>query len=312
MNRSSRRRAVFRDDADLARFTGLLAELPGRFAAVVHGYALMSNHYHLMIEVPRGNLSPVLAWLNGALARAMNAAHGWDGALFRGRFRNRVVTDEPYWRHLLLYNHLYPVRAGKVAHPDESGWTSHRAYAGLCAAPPWLSRGPLLDLFGSEAQYREEIDALAAGRSRLPETLTEELLWKSPDTGSGALVQGSPTVSTLSEDEGLAEVAALTGVSVERLHRPMRGRRGNLERTLAAWWLMRAAARSRAQVGARLGMSPSAVAGASHRVRSATDGPLVAWREALLAAWWGPRVMEDDREKAGSRLVIQEKEMVST
>ena len=311
MNRSSRRRAIFRDADDLSLFTHLLSELPPRFGARIHGYALMGNHYHLMLEVPRGNLSEALAWLNGELARRMNAAHGWDGPLFRGRFRNRVVMDEPYWRHLLLYNHMNPVRAGRVAHPDESGWTSHRAYAGLDAAPPWLSRDELLDLFGSGAQYREEIGGLVTGQRRLPEALSESLLWQVPDTAGSALVRVPATVSPPSAEEGLAAVAAQTGVSVERLLRPVKGRRGNAERALAAWWLMRACALGREGVGERLGMSASAVAGASHRVRVATEGPLVAWREALMAAWWGP-MAESSLEELEQMRVLQEKEMVPT
>lgn len=311
MNRASRRRMVFRDAEDLALFVGLLSELTGRFGARVHGYALMGNHYHLMLEVPRGNLSDVLAWLNGELARKMNAANGWDGPLFRGRFRNRVVQDEPYWRHLLLYNHLNPVRAGRARHPDDSTWTSHRAYAGLDPAPSWLFRDELLELFGSEAQYREEIGALTDGRATLPAELCEELLWRSPDTAGSALVRVPATVSPLSEDEGLAQVAALTGTSVQKLMAPATGRKGNLPRTLAAWWLVRACGAGRAGAAARLRMGERAVAGAAHRVRVA-EGVLGAWRDALLERWWGPLDAETDLEKAEQEAFIQESETVST
>ena len=74
---------------------------------------------------------------------------------------------------------------------------------------------------------------------------------------------------------------------------------------------MRACALGREGVGERLGMSASAVAGASHRVRVATEGPLVAWREALMAAWWGP-MAESSLEELEQMRVLQEKEMVPT
>lgn len=287
MNRTARHRVVFRDAADLALFQRLLSELPGRFAARVHGWALMGNHFHALLETPRGRLPEVMTWLGGELARKMNAAHGWDGPLFRGRYRNRLVLDDTYWRHVLAYVHLNPVGLQGVAHPDQSGWTSHRAYAGLDPAPPWLSRDELLELYGSEAQYRDEIDALVAGRAHLPDVMDEALLWRAPSTDGSALERLPAAVSTLTPEQALRQVAALVGVSEASLRVARLGRTGNVPRALAAWWLGRAAAMTRAEIGRLLGMTPLAVAGAANRVRAA-DGTVATWREGLLAAWWAP------------------------
>lgn len=291
MNRTARRRVVFRDPADLALFQRLLSELPGRFAARVHGWALMGNHFHLMLETPPGRLPAVMAWLDGTLARTTNAAHGWDGPLFRGRYLNREVLDDAYWRHLLAYLHLNPVQARMAAHPEATTWTSHRAYIGLDPAPPWLYREELLALYGSEAQLRVALDDLVRGRTHLPSELDEEHLWRAPNTDGRALERVPATVSTLSAAEALRQVAEIAGVPEASLLVARRGRTGNAARTLAAWWLGRAAALSRAQIAAQLGMSPLAVAGAAHRVRAAED-ELARWRESLLAAWWGPATLE--------------------
>ena len=48
---------IFRHDRDRLYFLGLLGELIERFNWLCHGYCLMNNHYHLIIETPRGNLS---------------------------------------------------------------------------------------------------------------------------------------------------------------------------------------------------------------------------------------------------------------
>lgn len=291
MNRAARRRHVFRDADDLALFTSLLSELPGRFATRVHGWALMGNHFHAMLEPPDGRLPAVMAWLDGELARKMNAAHRWDGPLFRGRYLNRVVLDDSYWRHLLAYLHMNPVAARRATHPEATTWTSHRAYVGLDPAPPWLYRDELLELYGSEALLREALDALATGRARLPEELSEDHLWRAPNTNGSRLERIPAVVTTLKPDEALRQVAAIADVTEASLRVVRTGRTGNPARALAAWWLGRAAAMTRAQIGEILKMSPLAVASSANRVRSAS-GELGAWRDALLAAWWGPMEVE--------------------
>ncbi len=84
------------------------------------------------------------------------------------------------------------------------------------------------------------------------------------------------------------QVASAVGVEVEALRRPVRGRGGNLGRKLAAWWLLRATASSRARIGEELGMSANLVGQAAHRVRIAEDGELAALRDGLLEAWIAP------------------------
>lgn len=56
MCRGNRREAIIRDDKDRELFTATLAEMCARTGMVVHGYVLMGNHYHLLLETPEGNL----------------------------------------------------------------------------------------------------------------------------------------------------------------------------------------------------------------------------------------------------------------
>jgi REP element-mobilizing transposase RayT len=62
--RGNERRAIFRDDRDRRRFLELLAELPTRFGTRLHGWVLMGNHFHLLVETPEANLSRTGQWLN--------------------------------------------------------------------------------------------------------------------------------------------------------------------------------------------------------------------------------------------------------
>ena len=51
--------AVFFGDQDAETFLGRLAEYRDRWNVIVHGYALMTRHYHADIETPEGNLSRI-------------------------------------------------------------------------------------------------------------------------------------------------------------------------------------------------------------------------------------------------------------
>ncbi len=55
--RGNRRAAIFEDDADRARFLELLARSLARFEDVLHAFVLMDNHFHLLAQTRRANLS---------------------------------------------------------------------------------------------------------------------------------------------------------------------------------------------------------------------------------------------------------------
>src|SRR6202790_5579741 len=59
MNRGHHRENIFRDDQDRERFLKTLGEACQKTDWQVHAWCLMSNHFHLVTEIPRGNLVDV-------------------------------------------------------------------------------------------------------------------------------------------------------------------------------------------------------------------------------------------------------------
>jgi len=59
-SRGIERRSIFHSDTDRKRFLSYLASAHDRYGALIHGYCLMDNHYHLLLETPLGNLSKIL------------------------------------------------------------------------------------------------------------------------------------------------------------------------------------------------------------------------------------------------------------
>mgnify|MGYP000887075047 CR=1 FL=1 len=106
MNRGARHEPILATDDAKHMFLELLADLPQRFGIRVHGYVLMPNHYHLMLETVTGELPRAMRHLGGEFARRLNTELHWDGPVCKGRYRNRIVGTDSYWRHLLAYLHL--------------------------------------------------------------------------------------------------------------------------------------------------------------------------------------------------------------
>jgi REP element-mobilizing transposase RayT len=120
MNRGARRHPVFLSDDHCVLFLDCVGSASDRFALEVHAYVLMPNHYHLLVRSIRGNLSAAIQHLAGRFTREMNRQQGWDGPIFRGRFRSQFIEEESHLRQVVPYLHLNPVRAGLVVLPQQA------------------------------------------------------------------------------------------------------------------------------------------------------------------------------------------------
>jgi REP element-mobilizing transposase RayT len=172
MARGNRLEKIYADDDDRRFFLATLAEACGMTGWRVHGWVLMSNHYHLFIETPEANLVEGMKWLQNAYTRRFNVRHRKWGRLFGDRYKAVVVEGAAgdYYRTLLDYIHLNPVRAGIVAPARGQGvmdyaWSS---LAGGYAQPPgrrakWLAAAHGLAVLGCPDT--------AAGRRRFVERL---------------------------------------------------------------------------------------------------------------------------------------------
>lgn len=129
---------AFVDEADRAAMLALLAQALHRFDAQALAYALLPEHYELLLFTRRANLSPLMRHINGVYTQHHQRRHGAVGPLFQGRFRAVLVDRE---RHLLdacRHIDLNPVRLGLTRTAADWPGSSFRALAGLEAPPEWL------------------------------------------------------------------------------------------------------------------------------------------------------------------------------
>lgn len=171
-SRGNERKTIFRNQRDRKRFLSYLESAHHRYGAILHVYCLMGNHYHLLIETPRGNLSQILHHINGAYTTYFNLRHGRSGHLFQGRFKAILVEKDSYGKELSRYIHLNPVRSGLVKNPSEYGWSSYRYYIGRAREPQWLTTAFILGFFGGRRQstYRKYREFVEEGVSKTIES----------------------------------------------------------------------------------------------------------------------------------------------
>ena len=133
INRGDRREEIFRDDLDRKSFLHTLGSACGKTGWQVHAYCLMSNHFHLVVETPRANLSAGMKWLLGGYTMGFNRRHRLNGHLFAGRFKSLLIdeTDPSYLRVVCDYVHLNPARASLIGaneRLDSYVWSSYPSY----------------------------------------------------------------------------------------------------------------------------------------------------------------------------------------
>ena len=284
MNRGARRGPIFERGEHCLLFLDVLDDVTRRLGWEVHAFALMPNHFHLLVRSVHGNLSRCMQRLGSEYTRRLNAAEGWDGPSFRGRFANQRITEPEYLRHVVAYIHLNPVRAHLVRRPDEECWTSHRAHLGLDSAPGWLATWMVEQEFGSPAQLQAFVRALHSGSEPWPDDLDRETGWLHQPTASRRRFRKPHAHSDappklLEPDEVLARVRAMTGASPDDLRRLERGPAANPARRFAAWMLSRHTELSRSAIAERLNMRPRQLEALLYRLRKRDPPePLATWQ----------------------------------
>ena len=123
-SRGNRRQSIYHDDDDRRWFLAQRDRIVARCGWRLHSYCLMNNHFHLLIETPRPNLSAGMQRLKCEYAAYFNARHLLEGHLFKQRFDSRLIESEDHLDEVLRYIALNPVRAGLCEHPSEWPWSS--------------------------------------------------------------------------------------------------------------------------------------------------------------------------------------------
>jgi putative transposase len=162
MARGIQRCRIFRDDRDYQDFLTRLGNILDTTGIRCYAWALLPNHFHLLLRSGRIHLSHVMRGLMTGYAVTFNSRHRRNGHLFQNRYKSVICEDEPYLLELVRYIHLNPLEAGLVndlSELDEYPWSGHTVLLGY-RKNGWQEIDEVLGRFsGKKNQARQEYRA---------------------------------------------------------------------------------------------------------------------------------------------------------
>ena len=290
--------AIFRNDKDYQLFCERLGVILEETETACYAWALLPNHFHLLLRTGAAPLSKVMRRLMTGHAISFNLRHGRQGHLFQNRYKSILCQEDVYFLELVRYIHLNPIRAGLVENMDrldDYPFSGHAAIMGRIKQP-WQQTGEVLSYFGkqkgrAQGRYRDFIaQGIERGRR---EDLTGGGLVRSHGgwgpvrelhdaglrvvgdqriLGDGDFVEGMLAAAEedfdrrhalkargVTVDVVAARVAVLLGIPVKEVWQPGRYQRTVTARSLVCYVAVRKLGETMRSLAGRFGISTAAV-----------------------------------------------------
>ncbi|MBI2089114.1 MAG: transposase [Deltaproteobacteria bacterium] len=281
MNRGLSRRNIFLEDKGRGQFLDLLSDISRLWKIEIFAYCLMDNHYHLLLQTPKGGLARAMRHLDGIYTQRFNRAHHRDGPLFRGRYKAILIDAEEYFLSVVRYIHQNPLQARVVSDMDRYRWSSHRGYLYQGECPQWLNTRSVLSRFGHLREYREfmrsemekEVVDFYKGPYQRPILGDRGFVeWVRERVGERARVEEEKPESRRVFGLGLEQIARATakvyGRRLEELKRKRRGEQ-NEARSMAMYLCRSLGGHKHSEIGRVLGLEKtSSVSSACLRMKA--------------------------------------------
>lgn len=152
MVRGIERSKVFRNNADMDQFLERLGTILAETGTACYAWALMSNHFHLLLRTGPAPISTVMRRLLTGYAIWFNRRHRRCGHLFQNRFKSILCQEDTYLLELVRYIHLNPIRAGLVADMEGLGRYKYSGHSVLMGKVmnEWQDTHAVLGMYGEK------------------------------------------------------------------------------------------------------------------------------------------------------------------
>ncbi len=254
-SRGNERKNIFHDDSDRLRFFEFLKDYHDRYGILLHSFVLMDNHYHLILETPKGNLLKVMHGINAGYTGYFNRKYERSGHLFQGRYKGILVEKSAYLLQLSRYLHMNPVRARIVKKPEQYRWSSYPSYIGKEKEHKWVKYSWILSTFGkgkeaAKRKYRKYVEeSLDKGMENPLKNLYGKVILGSEEfiekikgmykgkTVSKEILERKRLLTILSPEDVIETVERVFGVNRELMN--IKNLRGNAARKTAIYLVQR-------------------------------------------------------------------------
>ncbi|MCP3986313.1 MAG: hypothetical protein GY723_18185 [bacterium] len=270
MVRGIERRAIFYSDEDRIDFLGRLDRLIPELGFCCFGFALMSNHVHLVLRSGSVAISRLMARLNGGYARAFNLRHDRSGYLFQNRFKSRLIESDADLLGVVTYVCRNPLEAevlGSVAELALWPWSSFSALAGDRLPWSFESTAETLGLIAEAPDKARE-----ALRARVAQSDPGSTLLGGWTSMPGAQSSFPSTGDATDLDELIRVACRSQGIHPRELMDGSRVRAVSRARAIVAHLGTADLGLAGRQVAAALGTSPAAISQAAIRGRGLSTG----------------------------------------
>jgi len=163
--RGIERGAIFTDDADRDDFVDRLTTLLAETQIQCYAWALIPNHFHLLLRTGGTPLATLMRRLLTGYAVSFNRRHQRSGHLFQNRYKSIICQDDLYLLELVRYIHLNPLRAkvvGTLEDLKDFPFSGHRQLLGLTEGG-FVASDEVLPLFAkTRATARKRYTAFVA------------------------------------------------------------------------------------------------------------------------------------------------------
>lgn len=173
---------IFSNDADRSNFLDLLDRSSDIYQVDILAYVLMSNHFHLLVKTPLGNLQGFMRHFNISYTSYYNWKHNQRGHLYQGRYKSFLVDADNYLLEVSRYIHLNPVRVGygsqisqdeKMKYLRDYPWSSYVGYISRERRRRFLKVEEVLAYWGGDnakgrEQYKEFVMEGVSGKTKNP------------------------------------------------------------------------------------------------------------------------------------------------
>jgi len=183
-NRGNNGENIFLEDRNYAYFMKLYSKYIEPITET-YAYCLLHNHFHFMVRVKTLDeiyehasseeacssstsgveggflekfISKQFASFFGTYTKAFNKATSRTGTLFEGRFKRKPITNDRYFKTLVIYIHQNPQKHGLIS--DFRDWHFSSYQSVLSEQPTQLARDVTLSWFDGRrglSQYHEAI-----------------------------------------------------------------------------------------------------------------------------------------------------------
>lgn len=205
-NRGNRKSPIFFETRDYARFLKKLQAYKNQFEVGVVAFALLPNHFHLLVISEKDDGIPKLMKnLLSSHSHYISVKHELQGHLFQGPFKAKSVIDEASFLQVFRYICLQPIKE-EILNPDffkrsderslrndwnlirrlrEFPYGSYRDYLSSVESA-LLRREPVISLFGGVADLRRFVESKVILEDVFGLEALENPSDQYPDPGSGS------------------------------------------------------------------------------------------------------------------------------